>query len=66
MTYFDYRREDLINNGFTREFINTLCDGLVAELFLAWDVEDPDEQWDRVEAFCHLNNIQYDVEYMFQ
>lgn len=64
MTRFDLIREDLIINGFTREFINTLNDGLIAELFLAWDVEDPDEQWDRLETFLDLNNLDFEVEYM--
>ena len=64
MTRFDLIREDLITNGFTREFINTLNDGLIAELFLAWDVEDPDEQWDRLETFLALNNLDFEVEYM--
>lgn len=64
MIRFDVR-EALIESGFTREFINTLNDGLIAELFLAWDVEDPDEQWERFDTFLYLNNIGYDVEYMF-
>ncbi len=64
MARFDLIREDLIINGFTREFINTLNDGLIAELFLAWDVEDPDEQWDRLETFLALNNLDFEVEYM--
>lgn len=65
-TYEDSISEDLINAGFDREFIKGLTLTNLYNLHIAWDVEDPDEQWKRVESFFMLSGIDYDYEKVFQ
>ena len=64
--YFEHMRESLIGAGFDRDFIEGLGAGTLHELFLAWDVEDPDEQWNRVDSFFFVTGIEYDYEKVFQ
>ena len=64
--YFERMRDSLIEAGFDRDFIEGLGVNLLHELFLAWDVEDPDEQWKRVEVFFLENDLEYDYEKVFQ
>ena len=64
--YFNNWRQSLVWAGFDREFIYGLSLTLLHELYMAWDVEDPDEQWKRVEAFFLENDIDYDYEKVFQ
>lgn len=64
--YIEHIQDSLINAGFDRDFIETLDIDLVYELYIAWDVEDPDEQWNNVERFFLSNDIDYEYDKVFQ
>ena len=64
--YFERERDSLIDAGFDRDFIEGLDIGLMHELYIAWDVEDPDEQWNNVERFFLSNDIDYEYDKVFQ
>lgn len=64
--YWDSVKTSLIEAGFEREFIEGLNVNQLADLYLAWDVEDPDEQWERVDAYFFVHDeLDYDYEEIF-
>lgn len=71
MEKFEHFRKDLICNdlieaGFEREFLESLNGNQLADLYLAWDVEDPDLQWERIDAFFTIHGeLDYDYEKVF-
>lgn len=57
-------REDLVNAGFNRKFINKLNPYMLASLYDLWDVEDPDEQVFNVDTF--IEEFGLDKKKVFQ